>query len=433
MLDSMPGRLGALALSIAFLALGMAYAFRTPPWNVPDEPAHYNYVRYVAETGSLPILQTTDAPSVQLVGAAVESRSFEAPIERLRYESHQPPLYYLVGALIVTAAHQAGLGTRATAYALRLYSVILATLLVGVVWATGRLALPEDPGLALAAAAVVAFLPMHLAIAAGINNDNLANLLGAALVWLCLARLAGRVQRIAFAAAGALLCGAMLLTKGSLYGLVAVLPAATEAAARRDRAESWWPAICTTVAIYGGALAVSGWWFARNVTTYGAGDWFGMRRHDLMGSEFEQAAQAFIAGDPRVHAGIILARTRTSFWGAFGWFQTFFPPRVYDVLNGLALLAALGWLWRWRWRRPLDRPRPALGLLALAAAQEVVLYVWWNARFVQGQGRALFPALGAIAVLGCIGLRELGRPLLLLANLFLLGLALYALCFLLVR
>lgn len=36
-------------------ALGLLYATRTPVWQAPDEPAHYNYVRALVDYGAFPI------------------------------------------------------------------------------------------------------------------------------------------------------------------------------------------------------------------------------------------------------------------------------------------------------------------------------------------------------------------------------------------
>ncbi|MGB9578246.1 MAG: hypothetical protein ACPL3S_03140, partial [Halothiobacillaceae bacterium] len=49
-----------------YLALGSLYAVFTPSWQAPDEPAHYNYVRYLAEYGRLPILHFGDYPHAYL-------------------------------------------------------------------------------------------------------------------------------------------------------------------------------------------------------------------------------------------------------------------------------------------------------------------------------------------------------------------------------
>ena len=52
----------------------------------------------------------------------------------------------------------------------------------------------------------------------------------------------------------------------------------------------------------------------------------------------------------------------------------------------------------------------ALGLLALSALFTLLSYLWYNLKFVQHQGRYLFPALVPIGLAFALGLREiLGR------------------------
>ena len=50
----------ALALILlVYLPLAALYAIRTPAWQAPDEPAHYNYVAQLAD-GRLPVLEAGD-------------------------------------------------------------------------------------------------------------------------------------------------------------------------------------------------------------------------------------------------------------------------------------------------------------------------------------------------------------------------------------
>ncbi|MSQ11017.1 MAG: hypothetical protein EXR52_08485, partial [Dehalococcoidia bacterium] len=43
-----------------YVLLGCLYALRTPLWQNPDEPAHYNYVRQLSTGGGVPVLQAGD-------------------------------------------------------------------------------------------------------------------------------------------------------------------------------------------------------------------------------------------------------------------------------------------------------------------------------------------------------------------------------------
>ena len=98
-------------------------------------------------------------------------------IDPIRYEFHQPPLYYALAAPIY------GL-TGGDPFSLRLFSVALGAGIVLLAYAIARRVFPARPALALGTAAFVAFLPQHLATVAQIGNDVLAELLYAAVLFV---------------------------------------------------------------------------------------------------------------------------------------------------------------------------------------------------------------------------------------------------------
>jgi DNA-directed RNA polymerase subunit beta' len=55
-----PATLGLLLVLAVAIALGWLYATSVPKWNAPDEPAHFNYVKHLATTGTFPVLQAGD-------------------------------------------------------------------------------------------------------------------------------------------------------------------------------------------------------------------------------------------------------------------------------------------------------------------------------------------------------------------------------------
>ena len=127
-----PGWSSWLAVILAlYLTLGLAYARATPPWQAPDEPAHFNYVRYLAERAELPLLQPGDYPD-GVVPTGPNTRLTD--ITAFRYESHQPPLFYALGAVIYKL--------HPTLMALRALSLLLgAVFVVAAAWCA-RLATP---------------------------------------------------------------------------------------------------------------------------------------------------------------------------------------------------------------------------------------------------------------------------------------------------
>src|SRR5574340_1261751 len=80
---------------LVYVLLAGLYAVRTPRWQAPDEPAHFNYVRAIAETGTLPVLSPGDYDQKYL--EEIKSKRFPADmsVDSIRYEAWQPPLYYI--------------------------------------------------------------------------------------------------------------------------------------------------------------------------------------------------------------------------------------------------------------------------------------------------------------------------------------------------
>ena len=86
-----------------FVLLGLIYTVTVPVFEAPDEPWHFNYVRYVAQGRGLPSMRNNDSGAYQEVG--------------------QPPLYYLIAGLVTApvspddlrglALHNPGFGYQA--------------------------------------------------------------------------------------------------------------------------------------------------------------------------------------------------------------------------------------------------------------------------------------------------------------------------------
>src|SRR5262245_46007342 len=85
-----------IVLAYGYLAVG--YARATPRWNNPDEPAHVNVVRQIATTGTLPVLAEGDWDQSLLDRLTSSWFPNDYEVEGIRYEGHQPPLYYLLAA-----------------------------------------------------------------------------------------------------------------------------------------------------------------------------------------------------------------------------------------------------------------------------------------------------------------------------------------------
>ena len=150
----MGSRLAFFGVIWAYCALVWLYALNTPPWEVPDEPAHFNYVRLIVEQAALPVLQAGDYDLVYL--ESIKARKFpaEMSIAPIRYESHQPPLYYLLAVPFYEFDRDAALNTQLLG--LRLYSALWGVVLLALIYRIAALLLPRGGGLPLLATALPA-------------------------------------------------------------------------------------------------------------------------------------------------------------------------------------------------------------------------------------------------------------------------------------
>lgn len=441
---------------MVYLALAVLYAVNVPAWQAPDEPAHYNYIAEVATNGRLPVLRMGDYDGAYIQRLTTERFPPELTVAPLRYEAHQPPLYYLLGAVVYRL-------TGGSLLALRLLSVALGAALVALIYALARLILPGRPEVALAAAGFAAFLPMHVATSAAVNNDALAEVLLAATLLLSvryvrLSLVGPRPPTRRDALAIGLLLGLALITKVSAYvaiPVVLLLPlipwldrrrGVACAAARGDRLPVASDQLSVTrdqLSVIGDqssgvgdgspqlsdrppstvhrspvtaylllltpALLLSLPWYVRNALVYGNGDILGRRWHDaVVVGQLTTAELVAQAGWGAV-VERFLVWTHSSFWGVFGWMGVWMDARIYTATLAFALAAAVGATWQLRRALlPADQggtvtayrrfQRWSLALLSLAALGTLGIYVSYNLIFVQPQGRYLFPALPAISL-----------------------------------
>lgn len=440
------------AVLLVYLALAGAYALRTPDWQAPDEPAHYNYVRQIVEDGGLPVLDwgdwnqpyqdalTAAGFDPALTECAAPPEDTPCPgLDTVQYEDHQPPLYYLLQAPVYAL-------TGGDLTAMRLWSALMGAGAALCAWGTLRLALWRWPVMALAGAAFVAFLPQRLSIMGSVSNDALAELIAGLTLWAAMVYLGNRrdgaqpvpADRLHPAVLGVLI-GLALVTKTTIYFLAGIAVLAVLLRAHRER----WiaPQLVRHLAwALVPALIIGGVWWLRNLSVYGGTDFTGLARHDAVTIGQPRTGEyidAVYGGSTRVYLENYATTTFHSFWGQFGWMAVPMPANVYRALAGLSLAVAASavvFAWRQGWPGALSGPQRD-GLLVLAAALACVLaaYGLYNLDFVQFQGRYLYPAL--IPLAGVVGmgvcgpiylLREPPRGVIWLPLAALFGLALFA-------
>jgi 4-amino-4-deoxy-L-arabinose transferase-like glycosyltransferase len=392
-----------VAILVAYTTIGVLYAVLTPTWQVPDEPAHYNYVRALAEGRGLPVIETGDYDQAYL-GRLTSSRfPPELSIVSLEYEDHQPPIYYLVATPIYLLFGGAVLP-------LRLLSVLLGAGLLVLAFGTVRTVFPTRPELALTAAAFIAFIPQHVAMTAGVNNDALAELIVGGTLWALMVYVGAGYSR---PWPIGLLLAVGLLTKTTAYvaGGVAVL--AVMIRWRQER-RTWRWAVRQLAWILTPALLASAPWFIRNGLTYGWRDPLGLARHNEVVEGQVRTSEYLALHGWAAYWERAWRFTFQSFWGQFGWMGVVLPARIYQALAVLSALLVIGFLW-WLFdpRRPRLTSLQHIRLLLLLASCLLtsLSFLWYNLNFVQHQGRYLFPALIPLGTAAALGLSTVARVL----------------------
>ena len=396
-----------------FLAVGSGYGAMILPWEVPDEPWHTTYAEAVA-AGRLPDSSET-------------------------YEAHQPPLYYVWVALgirsiarseVPRSADNLYFPFDAAAYShppddpslsplrlLRRFSSLLAALTIALAWST---ALAAGGGNAhrnaTLAALVVALLPQHVFIANGISNDTAAAAAGGLVCYGIVRWVRGgaRSRRGPFLIAIGLALGVatklnvLALLPVVLFGAAVIAFDKTRGPKRAvfDVVFTSIPAVLVAAAL---ALAAPLQWAAMNANA------------------MDRALRPISIDVGAAELELQLRRTLGSLVGRFGWLQINLPSTAYHaaavfcVIAGIGL-AALVTVTLLRRRTDLDdlsepssghfrkfagsrANSPLAGLFVLAVGGLSVLTAVMRNLIVdpQPQGRLLFPALTASAVLFAVG------------------------------
>ncbi len=400
---------------IGYFIVGGLFAIKTPAWQAPDEPAHYNYIAQVAFNGCCPKIEPGDWDSAYLdqLKAAKFAPDLLVKLPTVQYEDHQPPLYYLLEAPVFTL-------TNGSLIALRLLSLIMGAGIVLCAYGLVRVFLPERPQVALGTAALVAFLPQHLAGLASVSNDALSNLLIAVTLLGTVLYLKGEPSIKEWHLG--LLVGLGLLTKVSTLFLIGFVPLAILVRwwmDNRPSTDASYQLIAKQIlpllaAFFIPALILGGIWWIHSIQTYGFPDLFGLRQHDKVVTGQPRTAELIAQIGFVSYLKTAIQTTFNSFWGQFGWMGVPMPGWIYTVLLALLAVAGSGLIINATNRNGL-RPFPTNTseimtrriiwmFIQLAILLAVLEYIYYNTVFLQFQGRYMFTGIIPMALVIVLGI-----------------------------
>jgi 4-amino-4-deoxy-L-arabinose transferase-like glycosyltransferase len=392
---------------VAFVILGTVIACETPAYESADEPGHVQNI----ETLVSGHWYSLDVPCGRFDGIELHNCSGD--------EAHQAPLYYLMMAgwqrVIGVPAHApyngqpvffARLGGLFRSHSaadhrflmwLRLPNIALGALTVLFTYLAVQL-ITRDPWTPVVAASFVAFLPRFVFLSAFVTNDNLVNLLGALLVYLCL-RFMRNPSRSRIVWVG-LAFGALVTTKlSSLPMVIAVVVIAF-------LATGWWRGAQFAALGVGSALLASSWYLIQNMVRYGDPlAHSATQRYLQLDGGLGTLGTPYVVSNPLRMIAVEVPRTLVqSFWYQSGWNQFFWSLPVNLAITA-AFFAALGGLIGHR----VDRKTVvALTSLVLAALMSVWVVAFQTRTY---EARYAFVGLAAITALAALGVERWRVPI----------------------
>ena len=405
----LPYRANRLILAL-YLVLATIYSVMTPAWEAPDEVGHFAYIRHIRETGSL--------PDVREVAAG---------------EAHQPPLYYLIGAIVslpVDLSTALGkfhvnpnfmwnrnggtdvnvnlrgsadtfpfLGQTRGLHLARLSSVLMGVATIALIMRIGHDIFPTRSEVGFLAGAITAFNPQFLFLSGALNNDNLLILTVTGTIWQTLRAMKRPFSRRQWVYVGIWLSGVML-TK--LTGAAIVLAVGAVLIALSIRRRSFRILLHGGLSVGLSMIILSGWWYIRNQLLYG----------DPLGySVYEEIFAVNMRRTPlqwhdlREFVGVQFR----SFWGVFGWMNVPAPDWYFTAVRLIVWAAFIGLivaLLRQQLRRLDKEQKQSLLFLATALLLQEGFIVWMLTRCNAScyQGRYLLPVVAPITVFVALGL-----------------------------
>ncbi len=424
-------RLSPIARVLALTLIhGCLYIAVVPPWQVPDEPVRYEYLRGLARAASFfpSVVDRSAAVYQQIRDSWLIFRWWEfyglpLPTVATRplptatlgaiggwslYYRLSMPLYWLVsGWPIVNQL-----------YVLRLYSLALQCLTVWLTYHLARLIFsgatnPAAQVIPVAAALVVAIFPQYAFISAGYNDDNLVPPLVAASLYAVLRGLSKRGDYRWLALGGGLAFLAFLTKRTSVSLLILIGLCLLVYAAMWLRSTGRGRRIAGLLVI--GAAVAAGLGLLILVVkppqlpprlaallNLRTDDWSALM---VYVREPGQLLKIDWVGQ--------LLFLSMSFWGWFGWLTAPLDTRLMEILRRVTLLLMVGCGFAWLGPALAARPRfrlnfqlGALLLLGLGLALTLAVMVAQllvDPRAYTLTGRYLFPFISAFGILAVWG------------------------------
>lgn len=448
---SVPRPLVLLLAAVALL--GGFWALLVPPWQVPDEYAHFAYTQSLAENGQRPNRadhdtysteheqaieisnagQTSGIPFTQPEwsrSAQLEWEQFATKVtDRQRKDGGgpnpavvNPPLYYLYAA----GAYKAGGDLFDRLYIVRLASVLLLLLTVLGGWLLAGEIFSRDRTAQLVTAATCGMVPMVTYMNSSNNPDAMVYPIWTIALWL-VARAVLRNGRPKDVVALAVVAGASVAVKAVSWalipGVVLAVVLAYLPALRLERAVTIkriaislgvlaigviaWPVIDSMIK-GSGAAGVAGSAGGLTVSTDEA---FNFREFVGYMIQFYFPSPPFLAPFPLIEPLPVYDTFLKGAWGSFSWLEVDLPGQIYAALAAVTMAVGVGAIVTItrRWQAVDKRLLAVFAsvVICLLAGLHLTEYKLVKSGVPFNQGRYILPLIGLAAIAVVCALRSL--------------------------
>ncbi|MBS1706420.1 MAG: glycosyltransferase family 39 protein [Armatimonadetes bacterium] len=352
----------------------------------PDERQHANYIQYLRENRSLPVFKPGAADLYET------------------YQSHQPPLYYITGAIWSAMTGAVPVDPEA-GFRLRFLNTIFGALTLIGIYCCATWSGEGRKMWGVLGAAIAGLMPMFMALHAAVSNDPM-------LICLCTWAFAYmiRLDRTELGwkhwiMLGTLL-GAAMITKTTALGLIPLVGGLVWV--NRSR-----PGILLhagSAVLLSILIAMPVW--IRNQSLYG--DLFALKafREAFTGNPTREQMIQMVqmmreakglspAGAPQDYwLNWFGWWTLRSFFGAFGQMDIFYGPNIYRGLGALVGLTGVAGYLRKRsvGKGDVETDGHYSTLAWLFVAIILLLFLQFNLTYFQAQARYLYPAVAPISL-----------------------------------
>lgn len=432
-------------LLVAIFFKGAVTSLLVPLWEFPDEQAHFAQIAYYVETGTE--FQGNDLSreiyfSQLAMGTARDDRGINQHTYRAHFRpaytdslvgiyepeilslesqartdyvkreaARYPPLYYQLNSVGYRMAYDADLINRV--YAVRWVNILLALISTIVAYAVG-IRLFGNKIYAILLTTVISFQPMFSFVSAGINNDNLLNLLSLLVLWLVL-DIFDRGLKWSNSLSLGLVAGLGVLTKPLMIPVLLPVPFFLLWEWYRS-GRSWRKQLWILLPAFVVSVVSGGYLILRPLVLDGRLPYITSFKAD---SPLHQLSFLDYMSS---QLGLYYRETLVWYWGVFKWLSVILPLDIVRVIKVVMGLAGMGLV------RHVIRSRQDK-FISITGFHKVLLLIIWSLVYIAAitlwdydmvrkngfshglQGRYFFPTLGAhmgLFMIGTLGLVKVG-------------------------